>query len=344
VARFPLTTLNTYRLRILQEVAARGTLTAAADALFLTSPAVSHQMATLEREVGVALFERTPRSLKLTAAGEKLVRHAETILADCEVALADVQSFSNEVAGVVRMSILETTANPGAMLLRERVRHPGLKLTLISMHPGDALSALRARDIDIALGDDWDCLPAIPSKDTTRFDLLSEGYQVVLPIGHPLANETSLRLSDLTREQWCVAQERGFRKALQQTMRTAGFTPNVVLWSFNSRALVLSAEIGLGIGVIPTSADTRGATVALVPLAEPDLTRRVFALVRSGSQDARPIRAVLEALKETAVWADAGSAPWVTQPPDAPEIGVSQGEQPRIPFPMPVAPEPRASS
>jgi DNA-binding transcriptional LysR family regulator len=197
------------------------------------------------------------------------------------------------------------------MVLNERSRHPALKVILVSMDPGDALSALRAGEIDIALADDWNCLPAPASKGTTRFDLLAEGYHVVLPLSHPLAREESLQLRDLADEQWCVTREPGFRDALQLTMQAAGFTPDVVLRSYNSRALVLSAEIGLGVGVIPVSADTRGANVALVPLAEPALTRHVFALVRSGSQESPPIRAVLDAMEDAVASAGSGSLPWL---------------------------------
>lgn len=347
----PLPTLNIHRLRILREVAARGTLTAAADALYLTCPAVSHQMTSLEREVGVPLFERTPRSLKLTEAGRRLVRHAETILADCEAALAEVLSFADTVASTVTVSILETTANPGLMVLRERARHPALKVVLVSMNQVDALAALRTGEIDVALAEDWDCLPVPSREGTSRLDLLTEDYQVVLPRSHPLAGEESLLLQDLADEPWCITREHGFREALEQTMRTAGFTPNVVLRSINSRALVLSAEIGLGVAVIPMSTDTRGADVALVPLAEPALTRQVFALTRSGSETSPPIRAVLETLQETAVTVDDEAVPWMrpaaAEVPAEPEASPEAAEQEsqdargllsRTPFPMPVAP------
>ena len=126
----------------------------------------------------------------------------------------------------------------------------------------------------------------------------------MLPASHPLANEEVLQLRDLAHEQWCVTREHGFRDVLQLAMRAAGFTPNVVLRSFNSRALVLSAEMGLGVGVIPVSADTRGANVALVPLAEPALTRHVFALLRSGSEKSPTIGAVLRRVKEGAALSD----------------------------------------
>jgi DNA-binding transcriptional LysR family regulator len=197
------------------------------------------------------------------------------------------------------------------MALRARTRHPALNVVLVSMHPMDALPALRTGEIDVALADDWDRLPAPASKGTTRFDLLEEGYEVVLPRSHPLAGEDALRLRDLAGERWCVTQEAGFSQALQSTMQAAGFSPDVALRSFNSRALVLAAEIGLGIGVIPVSADTRGSDVALVPLAEPALTRRVFALVRSGSQSSPPVRAVLEGMAEANATPDEDQLPWL---------------------------------
>ena len=184
-------TLNTNRLRVLREVAARGSIAASTEALHLTAPSISHHITSLERELGVPLFERTPRSLKLTEAGRCLVGHSEKVLSACEEAVAAVSSFSSEINGTVRMSILETAANPGYMLLKERVRHPGLKVMLISMQPLDALSALRVGEIDIALSNDWDCHPAPATVGTTRIELMTEAYHVVLPPSHPLAERTA---------------------------------------------------------------------------------------------------------------------------------------------------------
>jgi DNA-binding transcriptional LysR family regulator len=293
-----LVTLNTYRLRVLREVAARGSIAASTEALHLTAPAISHHIASLERELGIALFERTPRSLKLTEAGRCLIGHSAKVLSACEEAIAAVSSFSSEISGTVRMSILETAANPGYMLLKERENHPSLQIMLISMNPLDALSALRVGEIDIALSNDWDCQPAPATIGTTRIELMTEAYHVVLPPSHPLANERMLHLRDLAREAWCLTQEQGFREALLMKMKLAGFDPNVVLSSFNSRALVLASEAGIGVSVVPASADTRGARVVLVPLAETALTRHVFALVRAGSEESPTISAVLDGMKE----------------------------------------------
>jgi DNA-binding transcriptional LysR family regulator len=293
-----LVTLNTNRLRVLREVAARGSIAASTDALHLTGPAISHHITSLERELGIPLFERTARSLKLTEAGRCLIGHSEKVLSACEEAVAAVSSFSSEISGTVRMSILEATANPGYMLLRERESHPGLEVVLIGMNPLDALSALRVGEIDIALSNDWECQPAPATIGTTRIELMTETYHVVLPPSHPLANKPMLHLRDLADEPWCLTQERGFRAALLMRMKLAGFDPNVVLSSVNSRALVLASEAGIGVSVVPASADTRGARVVLVPLAEASLTRHVFALVRAGSEESPPLRAVLDGMKE----------------------------------------------
>ena len=166
------------------------------------------------------------------------------------------------------------------------------------MQPTDALSALRVGEIDIALSNEWDCQPAPAVIGTTRIELMTEGYHVVLPPSHPLANEPSLNLRDLAHEPWCLTLEQGFRAALRTRMKLAGFESNVVLSSFNSRALVLAAEAGMGVSVVPVSADSRGSRVVLVPLAEESLTRHVFALVRAGSEESPPIRVVLDGMKE----------------------------------------------
>src|SRR5450759_953229 len=107
--------LSTTRLRILREVAERGTIAAAATALYLTPPAISHQLRVLELEVGVPLLERTARSIRLTDAGTRLVAHAETILAECETALADVAKFVEQVTGTVRLSVFQTAAQTFAL-------------------------------------------------------------------------------------------------------------------------------------------------------------------------------------------------------------------------------------
>lgn len=294
--------LNTTRLRILREVAQRGTIIAAAEALYLTPPAVSHQLKVLEAEVGVALLERTARSIRLTDAGMRLVEHAETILAQCEAAVADVVAVAGEVTGHLRLSTFQTAAQSFALpavadLLQ---RYPMLDIVVEELEPARALPALKAGRIDIALSHEWDFVPLPKDAGIDRHDLLAEPIVVLLPPGHPLA-DGPVRLKDLAEERWCVALESAAsRQAVERIAQSAGFEPRIVLESNYFRAIGSAVEAGLGVGVAPLMTDLRGLDIVLQPLIEPSMSRRIFAAVRRGSGGIPATRAVLDALAAVA--------------------------------------------
>ena len=296
-------TLNTHRLKILREVAARGTITGAASALHLTGPAVSHQIGTLERELGVSLLERTPRSVRLTEAGRLLVRRAEAILAECEAAVAEVEAYTNDISGLVRVSLNEVpTEFHVQMALRVHERHPALEVVLTSMPPVEALGALRVGSLDVMLSMEWEGRPAMARAGSTRHDLLTDSYVIVLPPEHPLAKgDGPLYLRDLAHERWCLPREPRFREVLERTMRAAGFQPWSVFEGSNAFGIATTVAMGFGIGIIPEGMDALLKGVVTRPLADPDLTRRIFALVRAGSERSPAIRTVLEAMDEGAV-------------------------------------------
>lgn len=290
--------LNTTRLRVLREVAARGTIAAAAEALFLTPPAASHQLAVLEREVGVPLLERTARSVRLTEAGKRLVSHAETILAECEEALADLAAFSQQVSGRVHLSTFQTAAQTIALpaMAELRVRFPALDVVASELEPVRALPALKAGQLDIALSHEWDFVPLPADPGLDRYDLMTEPIVVLLPVGHPLAG-APVQLRDLAHDRWCVALESAAsRQAVRRVANSSGFEPNVVLESNYFRAIGSAVEAGLGVGIAPAMTDLRGLDIVIRPLAEPAMSRRIFAAVRRGSGGSPAMRAVLEAL------------------------------------------------
>jgi DNA-binding transcriptional LysR family regulator len=294
--------LNTTRLRILREVAERGTIIAAAEALYLTPPAVSHQLKVLESELGVPLLERTARSIRLTDAGARLVRHAETILAECEVAVADVTAFAGQVTGHLRLSTFQTAAQSFALpavagIMRQ---YPHLKVTVADLEPERAIIEVKAGQIDVALSHEWDFVPRATDPGIDRYPLLDEPIVVVLPSKHRLAGGP-VRTADLTREHWCVAQEStASRKAVMHIARTAGFTPDIAFESNYFRAIGSAIEAGLGVGIAPLMTDLRGLDIVIQPLVEPAIQRHIFAAVRRGSGGSPTIKAVLETLRAVA--------------------------------------------
>src|SRR5215472_15986188 len=145
--------LNVGRLRVLREVAYRGSFSAAAAALSYTQSAVSQQISALEAETGMTLLERRPRGVSLTAAGQRLVGHAEGILAQLEAAEAALSAIAGLRGGRLRMASFPTA---GATLMplaiaTVRASYPDVELTLAEGEPDEILPRLRAGELDLAL-------------------------------------------------------------------------------------------------------------------------------------------------------------------------------------------------
>ncbi len=153
--------LNVHRMTLLREVASRGSIAAAAEALFITPSAVSQQLAVLEREAGVELLERVGRGVRLTHAGAKLVAYTEQVLAVLEEAEADLEAVSEGVAGQLRTCAFPTAARALLVpaLARIRDENPLLALSMVDLEPEESLPMLKTGDLDIVLTYGFDRLP-----------------------------------------------------------------------------------------------------------------------------------------------------------------------------------------
>src|SRR5919108_4564114 len=145
--------LDVRRMRVLREVARRGSFSAAADALAYTQSAVSQQIAALEREAGTRLVERGARGVRLTDAGRALVEHADGILARLTAAEEELEAIAGLRGGRVRLASFPTA---GATLVPLAIaefsqRHPGVELSLVEAEPEDAIPQLKSGQLDVAL-------------------------------------------------------------------------------------------------------------------------------------------------------------------------------------------------
>ena len=154
--------LDVRRLSILREVAQQGSFSAAADVLYLSQSAVSQQIATLEREVGMQLLDRTREGPKLTDAGRVLVSHADAAIARLEEAERELAAIAGLEGGELRLASFPSAS---ATVLTEAVsvfhgRHPGVRLSVADAEPEESLPRLRAGEIDLALSFDYPSVPA----------------------------------------------------------------------------------------------------------------------------------------------------------------------------------------
>src|SRR3982074_1096036 len=183
--------LDVKRMKVLREVAERGSFSAAAEALGYTQPAVSQQISAREREAGTRLLRRGSRGVTLTDAGRALVEHSEGILARIAAAEAELEAIAGLRGGRLRLASFPTagaTLVPLAIAEFSRL-HPGVELSLIEAEPEDALPHLKAGELDIALVFKYRTLPG--SVYTRLMDgvetvhLLNDPMSVALPFGHP---------------------------------------------------------------------------------------------------------------------------------------------------------------
>src|SRR5947207_6037890 len=138
--------LDVRRMRVLREVATQGSFSAAAEALSYTQSAVSQQIAALEREAGTKLVERSARGIRLTDAGEALVRHTEAVLANLAEAEAELEALAGVRGGRVRLASFPSA---GSAIIPQAIanfssRHPAVELKLIEAEPTDSLPRLRS--------------------------------------------------------------------------------------------------------------------------------------------------------------------------------------------------------
>jgi DNA-binding transcriptional LysR family regulator len=245
--------LNVTRLRFLREVAYRGSFSGAAEALSYTQSAVSQQIATLEGEAGMALLERHPRGVSLTAAGQTLVGHAEGILARLDAADAALAAIAGLRGGRLRMASFPTA---GATLMplaiaTFRSSYPDVELMLAEGEPEEIAPRLRAGELDLALLFEF-AGETFVEEDMTRLELLEDPLFLALPRAHRLAGRDALRLEDLAEEPWVqTSRTSPCARHVVRSCHAAGFEPKVSFESDDYQTVQGLVAAGVGVALIP---------------------------------------------------------------------------------------------
>jgi DNA-binding transcriptional LysR family regulator len=306
--------LDLRRLRLLDELHARGTIAAVADALQYTPSAVSQQLAMLERETGVTLLERAGRGVRLTDPALLLVEHASKLLDAAARAEAELAAAVGSVTGRGRIASFQSGALRIAIpaIARLAADAPQLRCELVAAEPEDALPALALGDIDLMIGDEWQHAPWRMPQGLDHHELLIDPVLLALPADHPTARRRarSIALSELADATWISGPRGlGWNDITERLCLEAGFTPSIRHRA--NDAVVAAALVASGSGV------------ALLPrLALPDNEPRIAVRRVSGARPARAIsavtrtadakrpstRALLRAVRDAAVEAEGRSS------------------------------------
>ncbi|WP_199511415.1 LysR family transcriptional regulator [Nucisporomicrobium flavum] len=305
-------------IRALCEVGARGSFSAAADALGLTQSAVSQHVAALEREAGLPLVERGSRPAELTEAGRVLVRHGTSILARLGDAEQELGELAGHRSGRLRLGSFPTALTTFVPMAIARLRreHPGIVLTVVDDHLQGLLPRLADGTLDLAVVFDHEVLPS-GAPGLRRVPLFDDPYRAVLPAGHRLARRRGgVELSDLAEEVW-VGGHTGsaWYSIVRHSCRAAGFEPRTSLASDDYRAVQAFVAAGLGVAVIPALAvATTVPGVEVRRLRGTTPVRRVSVAHQTDGFPSPAVRTMTEILQDIATRRDAGVTPAARRP------------------------------
>jgi DNA-binding transcriptional LysR family regulator len=293
--------LDPRRLRVLREVAARGSFAAAAEALSFTQSAVSQQVAALEREAGTRLVERGVRPVRLTDAGRALLAHAEAVLARLDEAEQELGEIARLRRGRLRLASFPTaiaTLVPRAVALFNQ-RHPDVDLTVIDDHGQGLIPRLARWELDLALIYEHEALPE-PDVELERTHLLEDPFDLVVPDG-PLAARASVALEELAGETWIGgAPDSAYGAIVLHSCRAAGFEPRFAFGSDDYNAVQAFVAVGLGIAILPHLAlNFVRPGLHRVRLTAPPV-RHITAARLAASYRSAATASMLSVLKETA--------------------------------------------
>jgi DNA-binding transcriptional LysR family regulator len=296
--------LNVQRLKVLREVVARGSFSAAADALDYTQPAISQAVATLEAETGTTLIERDRRGLRPTAAGAVLVAHTEGILARLQAAEDELNAVIGVRGGHLRMASFPTA---GATLMplaiaTFRAAHPEVEITLAEGEPDDIGPRLRAGEFDVALLFEFRDSGVSLGSDLRTVDLLEDPMRIALPAGHRLAARRTLRLEQLRDEAWVqTAATSACARHVVHLCRAAGFEPTVSFESDDYLTVQGLVAAGVGVALIPELAlSSVRDDIVVRTLSPTSPARRVVAATARGPGVAPAAKPMLEILGRVA--------------------------------------------
>lgn len=272
-------------LRYFEAVARHSHVTRAAAELHIAQPALSKQISQLEQELGVALFDRVGRNVRLTEAGEALLPHARAAMAQVEAARAEMA----ERIGLRRgRATVGTTPTVGTQLLPTVLaafnkQFPGIELRLHEAGVQTLLDLLETGLTDVAVV----TLP-VDDEHLTVVPLFSEEMMLAVWRGHSLAARAEVRLRELEHEPWLLSPENyELRETTLNACAAAGFTPRVVLDGGEMDTLLRFVAAGIGVALVPRLAVNGTDELATLQVSDQRLTRSL-GIVWRGDRVASP--------------------------------------------------------
>jgi len=291
--------LDPRRLLTFGEVARRGSFSRAAEALALTQPAVSQQVAALERQLGLQLLHRGPGGPAPTEAGALLLQHADAVAGRLAQADAQVAELADAATATLRIGAFPSAlaAIVHGAVKRLHDDRPELLFDVVEGSAQETGAAVAAGGLHLAVCFQDAAAPPHRPDGTERHELGEEPMLAGVAADHPLARRRSIRLAELADETWTAPSR---EHLIHRTCVAAGFEPRIAYVTRDPLAIAGLIGSGLAVSLVPRLLEGRLPGVALVPVSDHAPRRALYALTPAAGTRPEAL-AFIAALSDTPV-------------------------------------------
>jgi len=299
--------MEVHQLRYFCAVARHGTFTRASEVEHVAQPSLSQQILKLEAELGARLFDRLPRSAKLTVFGKAFLPKAERILRELEEAKTELRDMSGIEKGDVLVGIIPTIA---AYLLPQLLngftaRYPLITIKVVEDITATLLQRLHEGTIDVAVA----ALPVAGGEFVSE-ELFEEKFYAVLPEKHRHASSRSITLAELNREPFLLLKEgHCFRDSLIAACHQSKVSPSVVFESGQFATILAMVSAGMGVSAVPAMAVQPHPGCKFVPISGKHSTRKVGLVTLRHHYQTRPQVLLMKQMRDACAEPIRGSRP-----------------------------------
>jgi len=291
--------MNLNQLKIFYMAAKHGSLSAAAEAMCITQPAVTKGIQRLQEHYEIKLFNRFGKKMVLTDAGEALYGIAESIFEMEQQAEEGLRDFQQRKRGFIRILSSESFGSYylPSIINRFSKAHPRIRIS-VDLLPTELIVEKTA-----ALGNDLGFISyPVPHKKLFMREILEDSYQIIVPRGHPFALKTVIEPEDLAGQPLIVHEQGSApRKSTEEFARKHGINISIVLELSNNEAMKTAVEEGVGIAVITrrvVSKELRMKTLKAIPLSDPAMTRKFYLIHHKDKYLSRPLLSLIDMIDQ----------------------------------------------
>ncbi|WP_405112883.1 LysR family transcriptional regulator [Paenibacillus sp. FSL K6-1217] len=248
-------------------------MTEAAHRLHVTQSSLSKTIQRLEEDLGVPLFDRSGRKLRLNGPGRRFLERAEKALFELEQGRQELKDLYSLESGTLELAVTTASTLPG-ILRAFRLRQPDIHFHVQMLPMQEMIALLQRGEVDFCLSS-----PPVRGEEIECQVVCNDHIYLAVPAGHPLADRKSLALIEL-KDEWFVGVKQGYgiRDLVDSVCQASGFMPRYAYEGDEPARLIGLVEAGIGVAFIPGTARNAQDHIRLIPLEDHGLVREIALL------------------------------------------------------------------